>query len=186
MQREYIFQFKRDGEAACLKTSNLLNDRPLLGGFDFSDAELGNFDVSKCFVQIAGFSGATLRGARFTGADLEGVSFDGAILTGADFSNSHLYLCNAYGANFANANFQGARISGGSFCDVNFAGANLKDAVFQGDHMGGEVQLFGANFSTSFLCGATFPLAQYDRSTRFPPDFDPAGHGLIEILDRVS
>ena len=95
--------------------------------------------------------------AELSNADLQSINLKGSDLSYADLSE----------ANLSGANLRGTDLS---FADLSQA--NLKDADLRG------ALLISANLRQADLKGANLEKADYDRSTNFPPDFDPVKAGM--------
>ncbi|AMC33480.1 hypothetical protein VN23_02125 [Janthinobacterium sp. B9-8] len=134
----------------------------------------------------AKFNGGFLDDCNLSGGVFKNAIFEGVCLFRSDFSNADLtqaefYLCMALGANFSGAVLNNAKFIGGGFEQVCFANADLRSASFLKDNMGGEVILYGADFTSTVLDEVTFDGCLYDATTIFPVGFSPEVHGLLKI-----
>jgi uncharacterized protein YjbI with pentapeptide repeats len=122
-----------------------------------------------------------LRRANFSGQVLQGIHIDDSDLREADFTDADLYWAYAFRANCEGAIFQNAKLNGATLAEANFRGADLRGADLSLDNLGGATDVKGANFTGALLEGTIFTGCQYDDSTIFPEDFDPAAHGMIWV-----
>jgi hypothetical protein len=109
------------------------DERVLLGGVDWSFADL----------QGATLARADLRNARLVGANLRNANLAGALLNGADLTDCDLRGANLDGAQLARTTLVHANMTGASTKDANFAWADLTHASI-GARALQEANLFGA------------------------------------------
>ena len=152
-----------------------------LTGTDFSDKLLDDAKFDDAVLKNVSFKGASLHGAAFTDAVLDGVNFAKADLSGADFSGSTFASISMFmeDVNCAKANFEGVNFNGAHIYQASFKGANLKKTLGYKDIRGCDftgADLRGANLhamdNKMWWENAKFKGALYDKSTRWPENFD--------------
>lgn len=173
-------------------TQSLL-DRATLEG-----AVLSGADLKGASLRGANLTGAELVGCPMTEADLTEATLDGADLRGAVLSEARLSGASLLRARFDRAILQGADLTEASLpgacleladaTRANFDGADLRESRLDGAILAG-ANLRGANLEGASLHKADLRGARYDRSTRFPENFDFQGLGLVysseETLDVI-
>lgn len=113
---------------------------------------------------------ATLRAADLTDADLRDAVLPGVDLTGARLLGADLRGALAWPADEAPTRFQRALLIFADLSGAELAEADLRKAI-----------LGGAQFCNAHGLGrANLKGALYDRTTRWPPGFDPGSHGALE------
>ncbi|GAB4326321.1 MAG: hypothetical protein Kow0059_22750 [Candidatus Sumerlaeia bacterium] len=127
---------------------------------DLSNADLRDFNFSKCNLAAANLFNADLTGADFTGANLSYANFQranlaNAYLTGAEcavtqFQGANMVDANLDGAQMRNARLMGAYLVGASMLDANLEGANLRGATLKFANLLG-ANLTGANVDETDL-----------------------------------
>lgn len=127
------------------------------------------------------FDHMTIRGARLTGMNLEGISFNGSDLQGSDFSGSDLYGAFLCDSNFESCRFTQADLRSAFIHNCSFRNADMRSARMGLDEIGGELTLYGADFTNANLEGVDFTAARYDSSTIFPEGFGPAERGMKPV-----
>lgn len=100
--------------------------------------------------------------ADLLGATLQGAKLRAAVLTEAGLDHADL----------SNADLTGANLAGASLREANLSGAILTGARLR------QADLRGANLATAHLAGAHLVGADFDRTTQWPPDFQPDAAGL--------
>ncbi len=122
-----------------------------------------------------------LRKADFRRHKLQGIDISDSDLREADFTDADLYWASVFRANCEGAIFQNADMNGANLVETNFRGADLRGASISLDNLGGAPNVKGADFTGALLDGAILTGCEYDDSTIFPEDFDPAANGMIWV-----
>jgi hypothetical protein len=79
-------------------------------------------------------------------------------------------------ADLRGANLQHANLAGQDMSMANLRGAQLNAANLRGANLNG-ADLTGADLTGADLAGADVSSSIYDRTTRWPADFEPRDHG---------
>ena len=125
---------------------------------------------------------ALLQDVRLVGVDLSELLLDQAILDRANLSQAELD-----GSSLRNARLAEVTLVGASLREASLIGANLRGAYLDGADLRGasllRAELQGARLVNADLRNAELQEAElsgavYDRRTRFPGGFDPAGSGM--------
>ena len=160
---------------------------------DFKDKKLDEANFNDAVFKNGTFEGASLRGATFKDAVLDWVNFTKADLSGANFSGASFpsIMMSMQHANCSKANFEGVNFNGASSYNVNFKGANLKKTSGYKDIRGCDfsgADLRGANLhaieGAFYWDKAIFKDARYDKTTRWPENFDVEGSHAILSEDK--
>jgi uncharacterized protein YjbI with pentapeptide repeats len=156
--------------------------------FEGKVVEYASFEGSE--LQAANFKKALAEGAVFTGANLTGADFTGANLRGADFRKAIIDLVVLTDVDMSSANLEGADLSKcvyvkrvklrnanlrnlkgiGKLDDISFAGADLRGADL-------------ADMNDNGFIKSNFRKARYDKSTRWPKNFDPEEAGALLVTE---
>jgi uncharacterized protein YjbI with pentapeptide repeats len=165
-----------------------------LNGRDFSGRSLAGALFTNSELKGANFSGAVLTASRFERAKLDGANMykanlknanlSSASLVGANLEGAKMEEVNCRGSDFSEANLQGVELTNAQFQGCLFVGADLRGTKFLGSYV------YAGNFSraklenadlsqTSYVEGATFKGASYNKNTKFPEDFNPEGRGMV-------
>jgi uncharacterized protein YjbI with pentapeptide repeats len=131
---------KTSGERASFREA-LMTELVIVGGGDFSSADLRRATLHKACLR-----GTTLRGARLEGA--AGTMID-------------LSECDLSGARVDRAELKGALLMKTDLRGASLRGCNLLEALFMGASLG------GADFTGAQLCRAVLTGAKGDTATRF-------------------
>jgi len=97
--------------------------------------------------------------------NLKGINLKESFLEQASFKKSHLENANFYKAVLYDANLEGAFLNGADLRESDLKYANLTNADLEG------VQLHGA---------------RYNSQTKFPENFDPEAHKMVEIIEEQT
>lgn len=166
-------------------------DAPFDGrGKDFSNRSFKRQSLEKAIFEdavctSANFSQCLLTQANFNGADVTRADFSYADLTGADFRNATIDLTSFYKGTLNEANFEKVKFGAISLSGVKLRGANLRKCeglteVTSVDFSGADLR--GAHLLDMRVAGDTrFRKAKYDRTTRWPKDFDVEASGAILV-----
>ncbi len=122
----------------------------MIGG----DDSLAYLDLSSRSIKRSDLSGRSLAEADATRAD-----FTQSKLTGADLSDAKLDFADMSGCDMRGADFSGASLVETSLWNADLRGADLS--------------------SCKNIVMANLRRARYDRSTRWPPGFDPSSQGAV-------
>jgi uncharacterized protein YjbI with pentapeptide repeats len=148
--------------------SDMTFDGPLRGcsfrQVTFAGLDLLSWQTADLTADAASFHRTDLLGVSFHGGSFRGTVFVEAGLDHADLQDADLTGADLHGATLYQTNLNGAIL----------AGANLRQA-----------DLRGAQMETAQLAGADLTAAEYDRTTRFPPDFLPDRAGMLRRLVAV-
>lgn len=164
-----------------------LNGRDLRGfylaGKDFREADFRNADLRGAVLRNATLSGADLEEANLAGADLREANVSGsatrlrgAVLTGADLTRAVLRSAQLAKTDLSHATLAGAKLGGSDLRGANlrealFTGADLRLALLTGADARGTI--FSADLRSALLEGAALRNIKWDRTTRWPPKFNP-------------
>jgi uncharacterized protein YjbI with pentapeptide repeats len=99
-------------------------------GLDFTNANLGGFDLSNSVLTDCTFEGANLSATKLIKADLRWSTFERANLTGADLCRASLVYCNLRNASMRSAIMRGADIRIADFEGADLHGADLRSVIF--------------------------------------------------------
>lgn len=154
-----------------------------LEDIDLSSANLNGGIFRNLLFTLGDFDSAQFERSIFQKVEFDGSVMSDVNMTAATIDEVAFYAVYAYGAKFA-----GAQLRKVSFCGSNLVGADFSSAMFEGvlfgkDNTGHKTNLSGANLSDVNLCDVVFDGVEYDDSTKFPANFDPASHrGFKKIL----
>jgi uncharacterized protein YjbI with pentapeptide repeats len=134
-------------------------------GTDFTFARMNECDCRSTIFTKSRFLVARLRGVDFTGSDLRMVYFTGASITDCDFELTKL----------SGSSFDAAILTSVKFDDADFSDRNNKlGTVFS------NAILRGVDFSNAHaISSAVFSGAHFDKSTKWPANFDPIQAGAV-------
>jgi len=180
---------------------------------DLSGVGLSGRDLSRFFLHGKQFRNAMMEETNLQLADLgcgrvDGANLDDANLRGANLADAQLQHAEAWGTDFRgtdlyntnlqyavlikarfNSNshlsytdFRNAALDGASFGDAYVGGLDEGDFEGPADLRGASV--VGTDFSHADLSGALLKGALADRSTKWPPGFNPIKAGVI--LTQIS
>lgn len=127
--------------------------------------------------------GEDLQNGSFIKTDLRGAELDNANLSSADLSEASLIVAFLKNAILRNAILRNARLIG-----ANFTNANLEQSDLTGADIGGanfkDARLFGAKMLCDRIDSAIFEGAYFDKSTKWPEEFNPINKGAI-LVDKI-
>ena len=155
--------------------------RAQLAGADLSDADLAGADLSGANLENADLRGADLRRANLSRAALAGADLRNINWGERDFERAIADEIPFLAEILREAILQESEIEQSELYDAEL-GISLEDVDFRnGDFakiLAVSALIHGTTFAESELQAAIAPVplfenATYDRSTRFPPDFDP-------------
>lgn len=132
----------------------------MLGGSDFSGANLFGTD----------FSATDLRGSNLEGANLEKAVLLRSSLAGAKAKKANFARIEAYRTNFSGIAADGASFASAELQRADFSGAQLTGANFE------KAELGRANFADAVITGSGFALANLSRA-------DLSGAGFEGSID---
>ncbi|MEP0885214.1 pentapeptide repeat-containing protein [Trichocoleus sp. ST-U3] len=132
------------------------------------------------------FEGENLQDQSFQDypSSLENAKFQGANLQEANLQGLNLYRAKFQGANLRDANLQSAilreaQFQGADLRDANLQSADLHESSFKG------AKLHGANLKEcKDWYSSDWTKAEYDKTTKFPSDFNPDNQELIKTRRR--
>lgn len=129
-------------------------------GFDLYNRDLYKLKLENADLRRANLSEAYMRSIDLSNADvsranLSGATLRKAVLRNADLGNSNLSKANLRRADLSHADLHKANLSEADLTMADLTGANLE--------------------------GADLNAAKYDRSTKWPENFDPASSGAVEV-----
>ena len=155
-----------------------------IGGKNFSNADFRNVRLEGAVLRGTKFQGANLQGARLARADLRDAVVSGpdTNLRRADLSRAILVKADLGGAALVDATLTGANLEGATLVGADLRGADLRRAILVGADLRlaflVDADLRGAIFSADLrsarLTGAALAHARWDKTTRWPPGFDPS------------
>lgn len=161
---------------------------------DFLRSRLGGLNKGQA---ILGFSSSDFSEADFTYAEIKNCDFRSTFFARSRFLVAKIHGTDFSGSDLSNAYFTGASISGCDFTEAKLSGssfdrANITSVVFDHAQLADPSHLLVAIFSNTRLSGVDFSTAQgtefavftgasYDKSTKWPPTFDPVKAGAIPI-----
>lgn len=143
-----------------------------LKGGNFSDAYLGDANLTGVNLSNANLSNSFLGDANLTGANLSGANLSGANLgdinlSGADLSGANLRDADLGGATLSGANLNGADLSGADLSYADLSSAKLKHAILERANLTNslliDADLGSANLSRGVLFGANLSDTKLDR-----------------------
>jgi hypothetical protein len=111
-------------------------------------------------------------------ADLRGAILGRADLGGADLREAYLFEADLRQADLRRAILREVIVDGVYLGTADLVGANLVEADLRGTALY-RVDLRGADLSQADLRGA-----KYSNETKWPGDFDPSGHGAINMSEQ--
>ncbi len=156
-----------------------------LGSRQFHQVQLEKANLEKAFLSQVDLSNADLRESCLVQANLSRANLTGVNFADANLSRANLTGANLYRANFAGANLTRANLSATKFIDTNttkyLQNNNSLDTVNSI-----QVDFRCANLTGAFFIGVNLNMANlegsiYDDDTNIPPNFDPAGVGMVHI-----
>lgn len=160
------------------------------------DRTLHNVDLVQAELQQLDFSGINLVGARMREINGSEMTLTEANLSESDLSNALLVKATMDRANLTSAILQGTDCSGASFIRANLINTDLENAnltntdLLRANFKGANVKnanLSGADLSGADLSGclnleqANLERAKYNRSTKWPRDFNLEDNGAVSV-----
>lgn len=132
---------------------------------------------------------AKLREARMPGASFVGAHLPHAYMVRAELPDAFFQEADLRSVEAAEAQLHDARLEAADLSDADLSSANLRDAqLYEANARSADFEyadLRGANLCATDLRGATFTAARlrgvrFNEKTRWPADFDPTHHRLVE------
>ena len=155
-----------------------------LKGINLEGAILNGASLIQTDLSEANFQSAHLNKAKLNKANLDQTNFSDSCLENVDFRNAFIGReINFKYATLTSADFRDVEMNG----EIDFRQASLIDADFRDVKMNGEIDfrqanLIGADFRDVEMNGEiNFKGAYYDKSSKFPPDFDEQSKGMIDV-----
>ncbi|WP_036265354.1 pentapeptide repeat-containing protein [Mastigocoleus testarum] len=142
-----------DANLTGVNLSNANLSNSFLGDANLTAANLSGANFSGANLGDVNFSGADLSGANLRNADLSGATLSGANLNGADFSGADLSYADLSSAKLKNGILERANLTNSLLIDADLTSANLSHGVFFGANLS-DTKLEQVNLSYSDLCRA--------------------------------
>ncbi len=142
-----------DANLTGVNLSNANLSNSFLGDANLTAANLTGANLSGANLGDVNFSGADLSGANLRDADLSGATLSGANLNGADLSGADLSYADLSSAKLKNGILERANLTNSLLIDADLTSANLSHGVFFGANLS-DTKLEQVNLSYSDLCRA--------------------------------
>lgn len=155
---------------------DLHRDGLSLAGLNVSDAYLKGINLEHADIFSSTFSKANLSEANLNFANLGNSDLTEAYLVGASLRSANLARSGFESASLSNADFTQANLFA---CDSR--GADLTQTKLVDTNLK-KTNLMGSNLEKADLSGAQLEGAFYNKSTIFPPNFEPVKQGLHQIV----
>lgn len=159
---------------------DLHKDGVSLAGLNISDAYLKGINLERVNLFSSNLSKANLSEANLNFAELGNSDLTEAYLAGALLKSANLVGSGLESADLSNADLTKANLLAGDLRGADLTKTKLADANLK------KVNLMGTNLEKTDLLGAQVAGAFYDKSTVFPPGFDPVKQGLHQIADGAN
>lgn len=117
--------------------------------------------------------GSNFQGVDFGEAVLGGANLEGANLIDADLTKAWLFQTRLLGADLSNSKMVGTGCKGADLVGATLTGADLREA-----------DLSRADLTAAVLDGARLDRCRYSSQTRFPANFQPSRHQLLEVDEK--
>ena len=116
---------------------------------------------------------------KLNNSNLKNLSFIKVNLDKLNFKNSNIKTCDFWEASLKNSNLSLTKIKNCIFTDANLSNSNLKYSNLDNSNFT-HSNLRGADFSGAIIKNSNFRDAYYDKSTKWPKNFNPVGALLVK------